>query len=330
MSNFRLKSRYVYLTYSQVCENIPEHILGDHLIEQWRGLKAERFLACFERHVDGGLHVHALLFNSKQFDTLNPRFFDVAFDVGDDNHFSHPNIRKPGKSSKDLQRVKSYIRKDGNVFADDIDSASDGVPQCRDEVVENALNAASAAEAMSIVRDGLAFNYMCSFNSVRSMVAHHFPDRDPINDYDPPFPPSSFSPPLSLSEYAAQYLTEDSAIGDRPLSLIVIGPSRLGKTLWARSFGRHAYMKGLFDLSTLQDDYSYVVIDDLDLSRLSSYKEILGGQRDITLTDKYAKKIRIRHGKPAIVLTNEELPSNLDSAWMAANCIVVRIEDRLY
>ncbi|XP_039126947.1 uncharacterized protein LOC120263106 [Dioscorea cayenensis subsp. rotundata] len=52
---------------------------------------------------------------------------------------------------------------------------------------------------------------------------------------------------------------------DRPVSLILEGPSRTGKKIWARSLGLHNYICGHMDFNanTFRNDVMYNVIDDV-------------------------------------------------------------------
>ncbi|GAB4857133.1 hypothetical protein Ancab_015044 [Ancistrocladus abbreviatus] len=51
---------------------------------------------------------------------------------------------------------------------------------------------------------------------------------------------------------------------DRPQSLIIEGPSRVGKTAWARSLGKHNYLSGHLDFNSrvFSNDVDYNVIRD--------------------------------------------------------------------
>lgn len=325
-NSFRYNARWAYLTYSQVADVLEHDDLADHLITQFEALGATQSLACFERHEDGGLHVHALLHAQRRFDTVASNFFDVDFTGEGD--FYHPNIQRSAFTVKDLTRISAYVRKDDDVFVDTISLPS--ATRSRDEVVSEALGAESLDDFMEVVRVGMPYQYMTSFSNVRSCATYHFPPPNP-NSFDSPYSHDDFWVLPEMDNYRRRYLMPESEVGDRPLSLIVIGPSRLGKTAWARCLGTHAYLKGLFSVDPLKSPYDYLVLDDIDLRFLPSYKELLGGQRDITLTDKYRGKTRVPHGKPCIVLTNDPLPfDKLNREWIESNCIIVEIDTKLY
>ena len=119
--------------------------------------------------------------------------------------------------------------------------------------------------------------------------------------------------------------------GDRK-SLWIYGPSRLGKTVLARSLGYHWYMQGAWNVDAYDDEADYGVLDDIPWENLQRYyKGLLGIQMDVTVTDKYKKKSVITHGRPVIVITNE-LPTFTvaEAAWLETNVVFHFINDKLY
>lgn len=119
---------------------------------------------------------------------------------------------------------------------------------------------------------------------------------------------------------------------DRPKSLVLIGASRLGKTEWARSLGRHAFCGGLFNIDQIHEDVKYAVFDDVDINFFPHYKNWFGAQAEFTATDKYRGKKNLIWGKPMIWCNNDDprQGKDVDVAWMDANCIFVNIHTPLF
>ncbi|UJO02129.1 Rep [Bat associated gemykibivirus 1] len=123
--------------------------------------------------------------------------------------------------------------------------------------------------------------------------------------------------------------------GDRKKSLVLYGPSRMGKTLWARSLGNHAYFGGLFSMDEPLDDVAYAVFDDFGgLKFLPTYKFWLGHQKEFYVTDKYKGKQLVVWGKPSIWLNNvdprEEHGIRDDEIeWLNANCDFIKLDREL-
>lgn len=108
----------------------------------------------------------------------------------------------------------------------------------------------------------------------------------------------------------------------------------MGKTVWARSHGFHAYFGGLFSLDELQSGHNYAVFDDIagGLDFFPQYKSWLGGQKQFYSTDKYKRKELVRWGKPVIWLSNDDPRDSpkADIHWLNHNCVFVLVEDPLY
>lgn len=123
-------------------------------------------------------------------------------------------------------------------------------------------------------------------------------------------------------------------IGKRQQSLILWGPTRMGKTLWARSIGKHAYFGGLFSMGEPIDDAKYAVFDDIQggLEYFPSYKFWLGCQKQFYCTDKYKGKKLVKWGRPSIYLSNTDprLDRGADQQWLDGNCKFVYIGEPIF
>lgn len=78
-----------------------------------------------------------------------------------------------------------------------------------------------------------------------------------------------------------------------------------------------------------------MILDDFDWDRLINFKQLLGCQKTIILTDKYTKKKTLVWGKPTIYICNpEEDPFQICNPkymeWLRENCVKVHIRNKLY
>ena len=116
----------------------------------------------------------------------------------------------------------------------------------------------------------------------------------------------------------------DILILTRKKSLVLWGPTRMGKTLLARCFGKHSYFGGLFNLDQYDKTAEYAVFDDLHggMEFFHSYKQWLGGQKEFTSTDKYRKKQNIKFGKFSVYCSNTDPrdEKGADRDWLEGNC----------
>lgn len=145
---------------------------------------------------------------------------------------------------------------------------------------------------------------------------------------------SFVEPDSELSRYAEQPKPAATSLNiqqHRPKSLCLIGGSKLGKSVVARSFGHHNYFHGQWSLDEYDDDAVYNIFDDIP-GQLNSfdYKKFLGAQFDCIVSDKYKKKRKIRNGKPCIYISNNDplktKKGKEDRDWLLANCIFVYID----
>nr|UTM74958.1 replication-associated protein [Tick-associated circular DNA virus] len=139
----------------------------------------------------------------------------------------------------------------------------------------------------------------------------------------------------------------------RSRSLVLYGPSRLGKTLWARSLGPHIYIMGIMSGAViLRDapDAEYAVFDDMrgGIAMFPSFKEWLGGQSVVSVKKLYRDPVQMPWGKPCIWLANSDPRDQLkaditdrtakgridliyeDIAWLEANCIFVELTEAIF
>lgn len=112
----------------------------------------------------------------------------------------------------------------------------------------------------------------------------------------------------------------------------MVGPSRTGKTEWARSLGRHVYFNGLFNLDDFDETADYVIFDDFNIEFLPQYKSWFGAQKTFTVSDKYRHKRTVKWGKPLIWIGNDDprLSVKVDRNWMELNSVFIMVLNKLY
>ncbi|ADF58297.1 replication protein [Okra yellow mosaic Mexico virus - [Sida:Colima 2]] len=301
---FQINQKNYFLTYPQ-CSLTKEEALS-----QLQTLKTpvnRKFIKiCRELHEDGQPHLHVLIQFEGKYRCTNNRFFDLVSPTRS-AHF-HPNIQG-AKSSSD---VKSYIDKDGDTiewgqFQVDGRCARGG-QQTVNDTYAKALNASSAEVALIIIREEQPQHFFLQHHNLVANANRIF--QKPPEPWVPPFPLSSFTNvPDAMQEWADEYFGRGSAARPiRPVSLIVEGDSRTGKTMWARALGPHNYLSGHLDFNSrvFSNEVEYNVIDDIapQYLKLKHWKELIGAQRDWQSNCKYGKPVQIKGGIPSIVLCN--------------------------
>lgn len=313
----RFQGKTFLLTYAQAERIESKEALHEHLLT----FLPEKLITCRETHADGGVHYHAVLrFNTRQ-DFRDERRFDWQ------GH--HPNIASVAAPKKAVQ----YVAKDGDYINHGftIEAQQEDVFQVLNEEIQQGTNATEVIRN-TIARTGSRglrlYNQIAAYTDrmMRPSAKHQ-----PLKQYPRDF---RILDPLLLG-YITSFINDfQQGSGERGnrKSLWIHGPSRLGKTVLARSLGTHWYMGGGWNVKNFDDDADYGVLDDLTWDQLKyNYKGLLGLQLDVVVTDKYQKKSNIRGGRPVIVLTNV-LPDFTaeEWAWLAANVNFVGIGTKLY
>jgi len=312
---FRFQRRYALVTYAQ-CGDLDAF----KVCNMFSDLGAECIIGR-ETHEDGGTHLHAFVDFGRQYDTRNARQFDV------DGH--HPNVLAGKKTP---EKMFDYATKDGDVVAGGLERPDgSGVSRTSDPWHEIIL--ATTRDEFFELCAKLAPGALCrSFTSLRAYADWKYrPIRGP---YESPaglhFDTTRFP---ELDGWVRENL-EGYQPGRRGQSLVVVGPSRLGKTMWARSLGSHVYFGGLFSLDEFEENVDYAIFDDMQggLEFFHGYKFWLGHQQQFFATDKYRGKKLITWGKPAIWLANDDPRAHkgADADWLDENCLFVFIDTPLF
>nr|AFU61935.1 replicase [Bhendi yellow vein mosaic virus] len=335
---FQIYSTKYFLTYPKSSlskEEALSHIQNTHTPPNKKFIKI-----CRELHEDGEPHLHALIQFEGKYKCQNQRYFDLV-SPSRSVHF-HPNIQG-AKSGSD---VKSYIDKDGDTlewgeFQIDGRSARGG-QQTANDAYAAALNAGSKSEALRVIRELAPKDYVLQFHNLNANLDRIF--TPPLEVYVSPFLSSSFDQvPEELEEWVSENVMDAAARPLRPLSLVLEGDSRTGKTMWARSLGPHNYLCGHLDLSpkVYSNDAWFNIIDDVDPHYLKHFKEFMGAQRDWQSNTKYGKPVQIKGGIPTIFLCNpgpnasykeflDEEKNSALKAWALKNAAFVFLTEPLY
>lgn len=313
---FQFKRRYALITYAQCGDLDPFRVC-----DLFSSLHAECIIGR-ENHDAGGVHLHAFVDFGREYSTRNPRQFDVDG--------RHPNVL-PGK--KTPEKMWDYATKDGDVVAGGLERPDGSRLSKAGDVWNDIFLAETRDEFFRLCGELAPRSLICSFNSIIKYADWKY--RVDPTPYSTPdgyrFDTSSFP---ELDQWVRDNL-EGYQPGRRGLSLVLIGPSRMGKTMWARSLSQeHAYFGGLYSLDEYVEGVKYAVFDDIQggLEFFHAYKFWLGHQQTFYATDKYKGKKLIHWGRPAIWCSNTDprADKGADADWLDANCTFVYIDKPLF
>lgn len=148
-------------------------------------------------------------------------------------------------------------------------------------------------------------------------------------NYVSPYDENSWIVPEPLGEWCLNELLGDH---DRKKTLVLIGPTRLGKTEFARSLGKHMYFNAIANFKDDWDDEAeYIIFDDFGWDFIPARKSFFGGQKEFQITGKYMRVKTVKWGKACIYLTNE-MPQikQEEMDWYNANCTFIRVDKKMY
>ncbi|AJD07519.1 replication-associated protein [Sewage-associated circular DNA virus-36] len=347
----RTNAQRYFLTYSQA------HALDiDDLANFLHALAPSWLEIVQENHQDDGIHYHVVLC----FDERFQRALDV-FDL--DNH--HPNIAIIKNASGDLNNRRHYIRKGADrpkesehTIADHKKGPCDYIiePDTRGEVPPYSTSAGrlnwggilesakSEEEFLILVRVNQPTEWVLRNDSiVKYAKTHYKAAREPEKVY----PPESWVVPPALDDWVAEVFSDVSTRGvlprpDRPKTLLLVGPTRLGKSVWAKSLGRYSYMCGMWHSDEFDESAQYLILDDFEFDFFHGMrKAIWGAQEVFTTTDKWRKGVA-RWGKPTIWICQEEhnpftavnrktglaVMDETERDWYKQNCVEVHVNTK--
>lgn len=300
---FRVQGKNFFITYPQC--SLSKSTLLINLKSKFP--TATYILVSEEQHQDGSPHLHSFITCSIKKDIKSATYLDFE-------NF-HPNIQ----AAREPKQVIEYVKKHGNF-------TEWGTPpvfnQGKNADYSKLLSATSKEEFMKLAEQEFPHEYIFQHERVQYFAEQKF--KQTIMPYTPRF--TSFIIPNMVQQWLDQRTNED-----RPKSLILWGPTRLGKTELARSFGKHMYWNTFFDLRLWDDSAEYAIWDDMEQWTKFPYKAWVGAQRQFTVTDKYARKRTIQWGKPSILLMNQN-PKDIDwdYDWIKGNCFILNVVGKLY
>lgn len=271
---FRLHAKNIFLTYPH---SFP--LTKNELFEHLKCMLPSWCIVAEEQHADNSTHLHALL------------GFAIKRDIRSADHFDfkgkHPNT----------QGIRSVINTIAYVTKEDSNPLRYGAVPGNTKWKEIS-EATTSTELLQLVRTNYPRDYILQHDRLLSYAQHKYPAE---TTYIPVH--TDFIIPELIKDWINMYLTFPQL--ERPKSLLLIGPSRLGKTEWARSLGPHMYFNHLMNVDDWNSDSNYIIFDDFGWDYIPAKKCFIGSQKTFTITDKYRKKRTVSWGKPCIILTND-------------------------
>nr|ASA49171.1 Rep [Rice latent virus 1] len=329
---FSVRTKYFFLTYPK-CPVDPWELLH-YLLTLLHSRVPIYILVTRESHKDGSFHLHTLLQLSNRLETKDSRFFDYQY--------YHRNCQR----AQNCKQVRDYITKPGTVSIAEWGEFYNAKPFSKKTLKRRApgsdtkdtkmrkiiSSSTSKTEYLSMVRQTFPFDWATRLAQFEYSAEKLFPTT--VTPYASSVPTDQLRCSEQLSQWATENIKtytvceEDATTTTRRYtSLYVCGPTRTGKTTWARSLGKHNYWNGLVDFTTYDPTAQYNVIDDIPFKYCPNWKQLIGCHRDYTVNPKYGKRKVISGGIPSIILVNEDEDwlsqcTPAQTKYIESNCVI--------
>lgn len=180
-------------------------------------------------------------------------------------------------------------------------------------------------DALQIIKAGAPRDFVIFNNQINSAMANL---KKPKKEWSPRFLETNWNP----TELMKRWVREEMTKAERARCLILCGPTRIGKTEWARHLfpSAHMYFRGMFNLEKWNPNAKIIILDDIEWEFIPQKKTLLTQMGEGTMTDKYKHKTTIYVDMPAIVLCNTLPDFGKESAYWVENSMIVEITDKLY
>ncbi|QIJ55591.1 replication-associated protein [Marmot associated genomovirus 1] len=324
-----VNSKYVLLTYAQ-CGDLDEWNVSNHL----SALEAECIVAREVHPKTGGVHLHVFVDFGRKFRSRSPQIFDVDG--------RHPNV-VPSRGTP--EKGYDYAIKDGDVVAGGLERPRPrgGMSVGAERVSNVAHLCETSTEFLELFDEMDRATLFKSFVGIRAYA-----------DWRYALEPEPYRPPVGAEFFGGDVDGRDEWLaqsgighGDRPKSLIMYGPSRTGKTTWARSLGNHLYFERILSAKVAiqgVENVEYAVFDDVSFSHTPGWKSWFGAQAEIGLRQLHRDAVYVKWGKPIIWCSNRDPRQEIrlhieankglffqdDLDWIEANCIFVYVGEPIF
>lgn len=339
----RIQQRNFFLTYPQVSntEEWEEDQTSHYeFILQQTNIEPKYYLMVKEQHDDGGYHYHMIVMLSKKFSTKKMDIFDFKE--------NHPNIQPMrGKIEQARKYLLDNPEKEGDAMIIYEHGEWQTESETKAQLYTKAINESESKEDFMQRMQDLDPKDFIKWTEKYEAFAMRIHAPQPEEYKSPYFEMTCTEREQRIIDNWLRQAQLGEPTNRRRKSLIIKGRSHGGKTVWARSLGKHFHVQGEWNLAEYTADANYAVFDDIVgglHTNFERWKNWLGAQQHFSATDKYTKKKTINWGKPSIFLTNKTIPreerniygaickqglDDDDFDWIEHNCVYLELEDSL-
>lgn len=291
--------------------------------------------ACWRPHTaptTGQAHVHCLVWfkNPQRFEQLqkkgynNVKYLSTHAQKKNCYKYCVEDLHKDG-SPKGVAGPLQEIGTRPKFLTED--STGGGAKRAaQDDIYREAMEQPTPEEALEIIKERAPRDFIIYHQQVTHALAQmHAPKS---TKWQPRYLEYNWKTPDALEDWLNMEMPKES----RRRCLIVVSPTRYGKTEWARHLypDAHMYFRHMFNLDLWNPLAKLIIFDDVDWDYIPAKKVLLTDMGEGTVTDKYRKKQQVHVNMPAIVLCNEVPDFKNESAYWQENSVIVHLDYPLY
>ena len=132
-----------------------------------------------------------------------------------------------------------------------------------------ALQSSTREDFFSKVKEADPKNYVLYYENLEYFAEKHYAPKR--GAYSAPF--TDF---IRVLLNMRAWVEHELPNTDRPKTLVIWGPSRTGKTSWARSLGSHTYIGYQWSVRELDLEATYIVVDNIEMSNFKLWQPFIG------------------------------------------------------
>jgi hypothetical protein len=324
---YRFNGKNIYVTWSKSKIDSKEEFNEKLLTILPVGV---RYFGGRELHQDGTPHYHVV------FSFLNKVHWPDAvkkFSIEGDTNAIRLVKPKRGQRVVDfLENTQSYCAKDGDTFGERL-SLEGAVAEQRKRKWQDVIDEPDEEKAWKMIREFEPRAYMVNHPALeRAMVKKQVNGGGTV---DKGGLSGKFRVSRIMKWWMDKYVVRREWVG-RPMSLLIVGDSKTGKSKWAESQGNPIVMNGQWCMKSIFAGATHVVVSDVKPAAFgyqgrSYWRDVLGGQDRFNGRDFQQETRTIEWGLPCIWTCNFDNDPRRNPAvadYMKRASYVFEVRDR--
>ena len=324
---YRFNGKHIYVTWSKSKIDSKEEFHQKLLTVLPAGV---RLFGGRELHQDGTPHYHVVFsFLEKVHWPDAAKKFSMEGDTTA-IRFEKPKPRQ--RVSDFLENTMAYCAKDGDTFGERL-CLEGAVAEQKKRKWQDVIDEPDEQKAWRIIREFEPRSYMVNYPALDKAMGSKRRALGTTEERDRP--KGRFRVPKILSWWMDKYVIRRQWKG-RPMSLVIVGDPKTGKSAWAESEGNPIVMNSRWCMKSIFPGATHVVVSDsrpaaFGYAGQSHWRDVLGGQERFNCRDFQQETRTVEWGLPCIWTCNFDNDPRKDMAvadYIRSVSYVFEVRDR--